>query len=532
MKNAILIALAVIPFVSADLVWPSKWDELEDFYSMLSGYNRRGFADAVNPCDFGSNVPGRHNAAQWIRTAFHDMATHDAKAGTGGIDASIFWELNRPENPGDAFENTFGFFSGFHSIRASASDLIALGVVTANGVCNGPKMAMRAGRIDANKAGPTGVPEPSTDLKTTLGTFQKAGFTKQDMIAMVACGHSLGGVHSVDFPDVTSIKKDPNNDTLVPFQKNIGSINNGVVTEFLDGTTKNPLVVARNKTLNSDKRIFSSDQKYMSTLKDPKTFQSVCGDIFTRMIETVPKNVKLTDAITPYDVKPYIDHLSLNAKGDLSFQGTVRLRITKGSGRDVDNLAVKLIYADRDGKGKTAITATRANFQNGLTSGLYGEVFVSFEFDATIKSKTGISKFWIEETNPKTKKTKTHDNQRTGGYPINDNVLYQMSQSCLDTDKFANGKFPITVTAMVREQSASSPLSLRVIQKVPRKGISVPRLQSEVTNFTATGKKQSGYVAYRASTRTTDSTTFDILLGSKVVVDFQRMGAMPSTCPK
>lgn len=141
---------------------------------------------AVNPCTFGGNVQGRQNSAEWIRTAFHDMATHDAKAGTGGLDASIFFELERGENIGSAFNNTFAFFYGYHSVRASASDLIALGVVKASNACGGPKVQFRGGRVDASNAGPAGVPEPSTDLDTTTATFKKAGFSKQDMIAMVA----------------------------------------------------------------------------------------------------------------------------------------------------------------------------------------------------------------------------------------------------------------------------------------------------------------------------------------------------------
>ncbi|KAK7039181.1 hypothetical protein VNI00_010085 [Paramarasmius palmivorus] len=36
-------------------------------------------------------------AAQWIRLAYHDMATHNVEDGTGGLDASIRAELGRPE---------------------------------------------------------------------------------------------------------------------------------------------------------------------------------------------------------------------------------------------------------------------------------------------------------------------------------------------------------------------------------------------------------------------------------------------------
>ncbi|KAF4965526.1 hypothetical protein FSARC_6706 [Fusarium sarcochroum] len=529
-KSIALITLAST--ASGKIIWPSKWDELEDLYTSMSGYQKQGFADSVNPCTFGSNVQGRQNSAEWIRTAFHDMATHDAKAGTGGLDASIFYELSRPENVGTAFENTFGFFSGYYSPRMSASDLIALGVATASGACGGPKIKLRGGRVDAIKAGPAGVPEPSTNLADTTATFAKAGFSKQDMIAMVACGHTLGGVHSVNFPDITEIPKDPNNDTVLGFQKDNSQIHNGVITEFLNGKTKNPLVVAANNTLNSDKRIFSSDRKFMTKLANKQVFQSTCGDIFTRMIDAVPKSSKLTEVIEPFDVKPYVSELSMNKKGDLSFKGRVRFRTTKGTGRNPDDLSVKLVYADASGKTKTTITAKRANFQGGLTIGLHGEEFVSFEFDATIKAKTGISKFWIQETSKAGGKTITHDNQGSGGYPVDDTVLYQLQQSCFKTDSIVGGMIPVVATAMVREQRSSDPLTLKIVHKVPRKNVVVPQLKVESIPFKATGKKMNGWVTYKAEAKVKDFTTFDITLGGKrpASVDFQRTGAMPETC--
>ncbi|KAL6409971.1 L-ascorbate peroxidase 5, peroxisomal [Ilyonectria robusta] len=528
------VVFAFAPFVAASqLVWPSKWDEVEDLYTMIGGFRRRGFADAITTCAFGTNIPGRQNSAEWIRTAFHDAVTHNAKAGTGGIDASIFWELDRPENPGSAFNNTFGFFSGFHNPRASASDLVALGVVVATGACVGPKIPFRAGRIDANKAGPPGVPEPQTNLADTLAAFIQAGFSKQDMTAMVACGHALGGVHSVDFPDITGIHVDPDNETSVPFQKDVSSFHNGVVTEFLSGKTKNPLVIASNNTLNSDKRIFSSDHATMKKLATKAGFNSICADVFTRMIDTVPRKVKLTRVIDAYDVKPYIDDLSLNSKGNLHFQGTIRMRITKGSGRNPDDLSVKLVYADRNGKGKVVVPAKRANFQLGLSSGI-ADQFVSFDFDTTINGKSGISKFWVQETVPSTKFTKTHDNQKTGGYKVDDTILYQLSQSCLKSDALANGAAPMIVTAMVRDSYASGPLTLRVVHKVPRQGVAVPQLKTEVFQFKATGKRSNGWVAYQAKAKVFDQfTTFDIALGgsSPTAVEFLQSGSMPTTCP-
>ncbi|KAK2671207.1 hem peroxidase [Fusarium oxysporum f. sp. vasinfectum] len=511
MKGSATLAFALIHFSAASqLVWPSKWDEVEDLLYMQGGFNKRGFADALRTCEFGSNVPGTQNTAEWLRTAFHDAITHDAKAGTG------------------AFNNTFGFFSGFHNPRATASDLTALGTVLAVGACNGPRIPFRAGRIDAYKAGPAGVPEPSTNLKDTFAAFTKAGFTKEEMTAMVACGHAIGGVHSVDFPEIVGIKADPNNDTNVPFQKDVSSFHNGIVTEYLAGTSKNPLVASKNATFHSDKRIFDNDKATMKKLSTKAGFNSMCADILTRMIDTVPKSVQLTPVLEAYDVRPYITELSLNNKNKIHFTGSVRVRITNNI-RDNNDLAINLIYVGRDGK-KVTVPTQQVTFQGGTSFGA-GEVFANFEFDTTMDAKNGITKFFIQEVKPSTKATVTHDNQKNGGYKVDDTVLYQLQQSCAVLEKLPNA--PLVVTAMVRDARAKDALTLRVAHKKPVKGSIVPRFQTAITNFKATGKKSSGYTGFQAKTMFEEqSTYFDIVLGGSPAsgVQFLTSQAMPSQC--
>lgn len=471
-------------------------------------------------CGFGTNVQGRQNSAEWIRAAFHDMATHDADAGTGGLDASIFFELDRPENIGDAFNNTFGFFSGFYSARASASDLLAMSAVVASFSCNGLKIPFRAGRIDAEEAGPSGVPEPNTDLNTTQQAFTKAGFSTEDMIAMVACGHSLGGVHSTDFPEIVGVEADPNNDTVAHFDTEFADFDNGVVTEYLDGTTKNPLVAGTNDTLNSDKRIFGADgNATMTKLADPATFAATCADIFTRMIDTVPASVKLTEPLEATDIKPYIEGLSLNADGKLEFSGRIRVRTTSGSGRDPQDLSVQLTYADREGNtsNSTVIPTMMATFQGGSSSGLYRESFKWFEFSTTLDAAAGISKFYIDVAKPSTGEKVTYDNAG-GGYPMGDVLLYQQPQSCLDVNTQADGKFSLSVVALVRKDKAPSAdggLTLDLVHKVARQGVIVPQLVTETVGFEATGEERGQWSVYKASAQIeADSwnTSFDIKL--------------------
>lgn len=75
----------------------------------------------------------------------------------------------------------------------TVADVIAVGAAMAIGTCGGPPIPLRVGRVDATEAGPSGVCEPETDLKTTLASFSGAGFNQADAIALTACGHTMGG---------------------------------------------------------------------------------------------------------------------------------------------------------------------------------------------------------------------------------------------------------------------------------------------------------------------------------------------------
>jgi len=171
--------------------------------------------DFVLGCDQGpsvdGNVRGRLNQPEWLRTAFHDMATADVAAGTGGLDASIAFELDRPENKGRAIPDALSFFREFQSPHVSLSDLIALSALQSVQVCSNPPVVVpfRAGRLDATEAGPPGVPEPHQKLTEHTAMFKKAGFNETEMIALVACGHSMGGVHGSDFPEIVPTINDP-----------------------------------------------------------------------------------------------------------------------------------------------------------------------------------------------------------------------------------------------------------------------------------------------------------------------------------
>jgi hypothetical protein len=150
-----LFGLEVIGNAYGAATWPSPaFDELEDLMLLTSGYNSRGFMDAVTPCTTAKS--GHLNAAGFLRAAFHDMAAADVSAGTNGLDASLGFELDTTiftENTGPIFTNTLSYIAKFYNGRASMSDLLALGTYAAVRGCGGPSVPLRAGRIDATKAG-------------------------------------------------------------------------------------------------------------------------------------------------------------------------------------------------------------------------------------------------------------------------------------------------------------------------------------------------------------------------------------------
>ncbi|KAI3601356.1 wsc domain containing protein [Moniliophthora roreri] len=414
MRVILISLLPLITLISA-YTWPSpQIDELEDIIYLQSGYQRRGFRDGILGCTFvPAGSKDRQASSEWLRTAFHDMITHDKAAGTGGLDASLMYELDRPENQGVVgLNDTFGFFFSFHNSRASMADLVAIGVYASVRECGGPVVPIRGGRIDAHEAGPAGVPEPKTDLETTTARFATAGFTTEDMIAMVACGHTLGGVHGNNHPEVTGNNSAAN---FPKFDSTTFKFDNNVVTEYLQGNTTNPLVVGPDE-MNSDKRVFSADKNVtMQSLADPSTFRTSCASILERMINTVPASVTLTDVITPIDIKPSALQVYLANATAIHLEGAIRVRITERTPPD----SVSMPYIDHNGNScDTCTISTRpAIFQGGSGTG-YDDSFKFYEFSTSLPIETSISTFNVAFAG------ENHDNSG-GGFPIRTEILHQ-----------------------------------------------------------------------------------------------------------
>ena len=62
-----------------------------------------------------------------------------------------------------------------------------------------------------------GVPEPQQDLAAHTANFARQGFTPTEMISLIACGHSFGGVQRSAFPDIVPPGADQNVDIAQTF---------------------------------------------------------------------------------------------------------------------------------------------------------------------------------------------------------------------------------------------------------------------------------------------------------------------------
>ncbi|KAJ7150708.1 heme peroxidase [Mycena filopes] len=396
-----VFTLSIHLAVATAYIWPSpQLDALEALRFDLDSHPILQFIDPCDTFNFGpngnTNLSGRSNTADWIRTAYHDMATHDAAAGTGGMDASIRFpeELGRDENVGTGFNNTLQILLGVVNRYVSIADALTLGATIAIENCNGPQIAFRGGRIDATKPNAPGVPEPQQDLPTHIRAFARQGLNQKEMIGLIACGHSFGGVQHVPFPQIVPEMDDPTNtESVAHFDSTSVTFDNNVATEYISGRTQNPLVVGLNQTTNSDKRIFGSDKNVTmkAFAKSLTLFASTCATLFAKMFDSVPKGVKLTEVLAPLPVKPANMQLVLN-NGTLQLSGQIRLwNAVADPAR-----TVRLAYAEH---GSTSYTHKNITLRaTGATNGGRGAsaAWYTLSPPLSIPARTGISRFRVE----------------------------------------------------------------------------------------------------------------------------------------
>ncbi|KKA29461.1 hypothetical protein TD95_003109 [Thielaviopsis punctulata] len=481
--------LFLFSLATADPTWPNAIDELEELAFQLFSANARKFADNVSPCTDQPFGPGRVAAAEWVRTAFHDMATGSVFFGTGGADASIQFELSNPDSTGIGFKSTLTWMSPFMTRKTSMADLIGLGLYASIRSCGGPKLGITYGRVDATTEAFTGVPQVQNAYSIFKSQFARMGFNEVEMTALVACGHSLGGVHAANTPSAVPANTYPNN--MAAFDTTPAVFDNAVVTEYLDNTTADPLVVGpyMRTSWRSDLTVFSRNNATMRSLADNTTFMNTCQDVLTRMYELVPTGVTLSSPIVPYVVKPYRIALALDNSATTLFL-TGSIRIHSGTIPLSSITSVTIHYKSRSGSTGGSYTTSLQGYGRG-----FDDEFGYYPLRVSIDTAVGISSFTIDvNMNDGTKRSFDNNGNE---YLVQDYVFLQNSQSCLNS-----GSGAFTAVAAVHNSQTDASVSAVITYKIPRSSSGtnpVPQM-SNMTIEMAKGTCYGDYTFYTAST--------------------------------
>ncbi|KAL5850289.1 hypothetical protein ACOSQ4_008302 [Xanthoceras sorbifolium] len=142
-----------------------------------------------------AKVVSEGKAAGVLRLAFHDAGTFEMDNNSGGMNGSIVYELERPENAGlkkslKILEKAKSQVDAIQPV--SWADMIAVGGAAAVSVCGGPSIPVSLGRIDSMEPDNEGkLPEESLDASGLKQCFQRKGFSTQDLVALSGA-HTLG----------------------------------------------------------------------------------------------------------------------------------------------------------------------------------------------------------------------------------------------------------------------------------------------------------------------------------------------------
>ncbi|RDB27077.1 hypothetical protein Hypma_004982 [Hypsizygus marmoreus] len=314
----------------------------------------------VSPCTVGP--ANRMLASEWLRVAFHDAGSHDAANGVGGIDGSFLYEMNYEENNGVFGSATMQQYRTIQERTVSLADIIVLGAITAIGSCGGPVIPFLGGRIDAKgPVTPGFLPSPGQTLATHQAQFARMGFSNKEMISLVACGHTIGGVHVANNPTITS-------EAMAGFDTTRAVFDNQGAIEYRNGVLANPLaqpVNASNLATSSDSRIFSSDNNATinSYAASQDTFFNDCSTVFSKMFnELVPRGTSLT-SIKPYPVSVGLVYSLRNEVFQIQI-GNARVFDLAGEWSSYD-----IIYHNRDGSLGTNSELLRVRTMRTLSNG-------------------------------------------------------------------------------------------------------------------------------------------------------------------
>ncbi|GAB2223385.1 hypothetical protein Droror1_Dr00017526 [Drosera rotundifolia] len=140
-------------------------------------------------------VLSKTKAAGVLRLVFHDAGTFESADSSGGMNGSIVYELERPENMGlkrslKVLEKAKIVVDARQSV--SWADMISMGGAEAVSLCGGPNIPIQLGRLDSVIPDPEGkLPEETLDAYGLKHGFKRKGFSTQELVALSGA-HTLG----------------------------------------------------------------------------------------------------------------------------------------------------------------------------------------------------------------------------------------------------------------------------------------------------------------------------------------------------
>ncbi|XP_004292985.1 PREDICTED: putative L-ascorbate peroxidase 6-like [Fragaria vesca subsp. vesca] len=142
-----------------------------------------------------SKVVSKGKAAGVLRFVFHDAGTFQLDDNSGGMNGSVIYELDRPENKGlkTPFKILEKAKNEVDAVQpVSWADMIAVAGAEAVSVCGGPTIRVALGRLDSKEPDPEGkLPEETLDAAGLKQSFQTKGFSTQELVALSGA-HTLG----------------------------------------------------------------------------------------------------------------------------------------------------------------------------------------------------------------------------------------------------------------------------------------------------------------------------------------------------
>ncbi|XP_052210103.1 putative L-ascorbate peroxidase 6 isoform X2 [Diospyros lotus] len=164
-------------------------------HKSLEGFRANAAEDSVFVKDVVKKVLSKGKAAGLLRLAFHDAGTFEMDGSSGGMNGSIIYELNRPENTGlnkplKIIEKAKAEVDIARSV--SWADMIAVGGAEAVSLCGGPTIPVQLGRIDSKVPDPEGkLPLETLDVSALKQCFKRKGFSTQELVVLSGA-HTLG----------------------------------------------------------------------------------------------------------------------------------------------------------------------------------------------------------------------------------------------------------------------------------------------------------------------------------------------------